>query len=110
MTAAAIDPEPVPLVRDHAGRLVVPDTRITLDVLVAAFKRGKTPEAIHDAFETVSLPDVYAVFTYYLRHRAEVEAYLAEQQGEDDKLQERIEADHPLADGLRARLLAQQTS
>lgn len=106
MTAAAIEPEPVPLVRDQAGRLMVPNTRISLDVLVSAFRRGKTPEAIHDAYETVSLPDVYAIFTYYLRHRAEVEAYLAEQEREDASIQARVEAEHPLGDGLRAKLRA----
>lgn len=107
MTAQAIDPEPVPLVRDQAGRLMVPGTRVSLDVLVAAFKRGKTPEAIHDAYETVSLADVYAIVTYYLRHRGEVEAYLAEQGREDAEIQARIEAEHPMNDKLRAKLLDQ---
>lgn len=107
MTAEAIDPEPVPLVRDQAGRLMVPGTRISLDVLVAGFKRGKTPEAIHEAYETVSLPDVYAIFTYYLRHRGEVEAYLAGQQREGAEIQAQIEAQYPLRDGLRAKLIAQ---
>lgn len=97
MTASAVEPEPVPLVQDQAGRLMVPGTRISLDVLVAAFKRGKTPEAIHDA---------YAIFTYYLRHRAEVEAYLDEQEREGAEIQGRVEAEYPLSDGLRARLLA----
>jgi hypothetical protein len=60
MTAVAIEPEPVPLARDQAGRLMVPGTRISLDVLVADFKQGKTPEAIHDAYATVPLADVYA--------------------------------------------------
>lgn len=76
MSAAAIAPEPVPLVRDLAGRLMVAGTRISLDVLVADFKRGKTPEWFHDAYQTVALANVYAIFAYYLRHRAEVEAYL----------------------------------
>ncbi len=106
MTAAAIEPEPVPLIVDAAGRLMVPGTRISLDVLVAAFKRGKTPEAIHDAYETVSLADVYAIFTYYLRHKTEVEAYLLEQERESSENQARNEASHPLSDGLRAKLLA----
>ncbi|OJV31353.1 MAG: hypothetical protein BGO26_02200 [Actinobacteria bacterium 69-20] len=105
MTAAVIEPEPVPLVRDQAGRLMVPGTRIPLDVLVAAFKRGKTPEAVHDSYETVSLGDVYAIFTYYLRHRAEVEAYLAEQERDGAEIQEQIEAEYPLRHGLRAKLL-----
>ena len=109
MTAAAIAPEPVPLVRDLAGRLMVPDTRISLDVLLADFKQGKTPESIHDAYETVSLADVYAIFAYYLRHRSEMEAYLAEQVREGAEIQARIEADYP-PEGLRARLLARLDS
>lgn len=106
MTVAAIEPEPVRLVRDQAGRLMAPGTRISLDVLVADFKRGRTPETIHDSYETVSLADVYAIFTYYLRHRAEVDAYLAEQERDCAEIQDRIEAEHPLSDGLRAKLLA----
>lgn len=105
MTTAALDPEPVPLTRDDFGRLMVPGTRISLDVLVAAFKRGKSPEAVHDSYETVSLADVYAIFAYYLRHRAEVEEYLAAQEREGAEIQARIEAIYP-PDGLRAKLLA----
>lgn len=105
MTAVAIEPEPVPLVRDQAGRLMVPGTRISLDVLVADFKSGKTPEAIHDNYETVSLADVYAIFSYYLRHRVDVEEYLTEQEREGAEIQARIEAIYP-PDGLRAKLLA----
>jgi uncharacterized protein (DUF433 family) len=105
MTAVAIEPEPVPLVRDQAGRLMVPGTRISLDVLVADFKRGKTPESIHQAYETVSLADVYAIFAYYLRHRAEVDSYLSEQEHEGTAIQARIESSDP-PEGLRAKLLA----
>jgi len=105
MAVAAIEPEPVPLVRDRAGRLVVPGSRISLDVLIADFKQGKTPEAIHDAYETVSLADVYAIFAYYLRHRAEVEAYLAEQDREGAKIRAQVEAVYP-PEGRRTTLLA----
>ena len=105
MTAAALEPEPVPLVLDEAGRLMVPGTRISLDLLVAAFQRGQSPEAIHENFPTVALADVYAVLSYYLRHRTEVQAYLAEADREADEIQARIEAEFP-TDGLRAKLLA----
>ena len=105
MTAAAIDPEPVPLVRDQAGRLMVPGTRISFDVLVAAFKRGDSPEAIHENHETVPLADVYAIFSYYLRHRAEAEEYLAEQGRAGVEIQARVEEIYP-PDGIRAKLLA----
>jgi uncharacterized protein (DUF433 family) len=109
MTALAIEPEPVPLVKDQAGRFMVPGTRISLDVLVADFKRGKSPESIHEAYETVPLADVYAILSFYLRHRTDVESYLRDQEQEGAKLQQRIESFYP-PDGLRARLLARPDS
>ena len=109
MTALAIEPEPVPLVKDQAGRFMVPGTRISLDVLVADFKRGKSPEAIHEAYGTVPLADVYAILSFYLRHRTDVESYLREQEQEGAKLQQRIESFYP-PDGLRARFLARPDS
>jgi hypothetical protein len=88
---------------------MLPGSRISLDVLVADFKQGKTPESIHEGYETVSLADLYAIFAYYLRHRAEVEAYLGEQNREGAEIQARIEANDSPA-GLRARLLARLDS
>lgn len=105
MSAAAFEPEPVPLVRDGTGRLMVDGTRVPLDTLVAAFTLGRSPEAIHESFDTVPLADVYAILAYYLRHRAEVEAYLAAQERDAAQLQARIEAEHR-QEGLRAKLLA----
>ncbi|MGV1003411.1 MAG: DUF433 domain-containing protein, partial [Candidatus Nanopelagicales bacterium] len=92
MSALSVDPEPVPLVLDQAGRLMVPGTRISLDVLVADFKSGLTPESIHEAYETVSLAEVYAIFAYYMRHRTAVDEFLVEQECEGSQLQARIEA------------------
>ena len=106
MGVAVVEPVPVPLVKDQAGRLMVPGSRISLDVLIAAFKRGKTPEAIHRDFRAVSVADVYAVFAYYLLHRDEVEEYLAEQDRDADAEQARIEALYPPEEGLRAKLLS----
>lgn len=106
MTAAAIQPEPVPLIRDEAGRLMVVGTRVPLDVLVYAFKEGRSPESVHESFDTVALADVYSIFTYYLRHRAEVDAYLTQQEREDEEIRARVEAEFPPEEGLRAKLLA----
>lgn len=104
-TALAFAPQPVPLVRDAAGRLMVAGTRVPLETLMAAFKRGESPEAIHESYDTVPLADVYAVIAYYLHHRSEVEAYLSERDRNDSATRARIEAEH-LTDGLRAKLLA----
>lgn len=54
----------------------------------------------------MSLTDVYAILAYYLRHRSEVEAYLAGQEREGAELQAHIEEMYPMPDGLRAKLLA----
>jgi len=80
-------------------------TRVPLDTLVAAFKRGESPEVIHESYDTVSLADVYSVLAYYLRHKPEVEIYLAEREREGAEIQARIEAHFP-PEGLRAKLLA----
>lgn len=105
MTAAVIEPEPVPLTRDAAGRLVVIGTRVPLDTLVAAFERGDSPEAIHESYPTVSLGDIYAVFTYCVRHRSDVNAYLAERAGKRADTRADVETRFP-PEGLRAKLLA----
>lgn len=109
MTALALEPEPVPLIRDQVGRIMVPDTRISLDILVHAFKRGESPESIADDYDSLTLADVYAIFSYYLRHRAEVEAYLLEQEALGQEVRARVEERFP-PDGLRAKLLARLES
>ena len=80
-------------------------TRVPLDTLVAAFERGESPESIHESYDTVPLVDVYAVLAYYFRHRADIEAYLVEQQREGAEIQTFIESAYP-PDGLRAKILA----
>lgn len=103
--ATMIQPDPVPLAMDGAGRLMVVGTRVPVDTLISAFKRGESPEAIHESFDTVALADVYAVLAYYLRHRADIEQYLSERERQGTEIQARMESEYP-SDGLRARLLA----
>ncbi len=105
MTALAFEPEPVPLTRDTAGRLVVVGTRVPLDTLVAAFERGESPESIHESYPSVELGDIYAVFTYCVRHRGEVNSYLASRVTQRVEQQAEIETRFPPV-GLRAKLLA----
>jgi uncharacterized protein (DUF433 family) len=98
--------DPVPLVFPEDGSAIhVSGTRLTLDTVVAAFKRGATAEEIAQDYPPVSLPDVYAVIAYYLRHRDEVEGYLAKRASEHAELRREIEA-RPDYQDLRERLLA----
>ena len=41
------------------------------------YLNGVSPEEIAARYRTLTLEQVYATITYYLRHRPEVEAYLA---------------------------------
>ncbi len=98
--------DPLPLVQSEDGRVIrVAGTRVTLDTLIAAFKRGATPEEIAQDFSAVSLADVYAVITYYLRHRSEVDEYLEKRTLEHAELRREIEG-RPEYQEFRERLLA----
>lgn len=67
MMQLAVDPEPVPLVRDEHGAWRVGGTRVTLETLVAAVDCGDSAEEIHEQYPSVALGDVYAVLTDCLR-------------------------------------------
>src|SRR4051812_6139547 len=70
--------DPVPMAVDKDGMARIAGTRITLDTIAGAYRRGDTPEEILDGFPSLSLADIYAVIAYYLRHREIVDAYIAE--------------------------------
>jgi uncharacterized protein (DUF433 family) len=54
-------------------------TRIGIEsVLYEYIHRGQAPDAIAARFHTLDLEQVYATILYYLRNRAELDAYLAE--------------------------------
>jgi len=71
--------QPFPLQADPNGMLRVADTRVTLDAVIAAFKKGATAEQIGHNYPILHLADIYAVITFYLREPESVDAYLAEQ-------------------------------
>jgi uncharacterized protein (DUF433 family) len=104
-----ISAEPVPLVPGDDGVIRVKGSRVTLETIVGAFNRGATPEEIAQQYDAVSLPDIYAVITYYLRHRTDVDDYVAKAQREAQQVRDLIEAQFP-PNGIRERLLARQAS
>lgn len=61
---------------DAQGTIRIEGTRIPLDTIVYAFEDGESAEEICEHFPSLDLGSVYAAITYYLRHRAEVGAYL----------------------------------
>jgi uncharacterized protein (DUF433 family) len=98
--------DPLPLALSEDGRVIrVAGTRVTLDTLIGAFKRGATPEEIAQDYSVVSLADVYAVITFYLRHRSEVDEYLERRASEHAELRREIESRSEYQE-FRERLLA----
>jgi hypothetical protein len=69
---------------------------------------GASPEEIAEHYEVLQLDDVYAVITYYLRHQAEVDQYLAEQRSESEAAQHAVNGSFPSA--LREKLLKAKRS
>jgi uncharacterized protein (DUF433 family) len=102
-----VQAEAPPLREDASGALRVGKSRVLLELVIRAFQDGATPEAIVQRY-SLALPDVYAVITYYLRHRSEVEGYLAEREQKAEEARQRIESQQGDLSEIRARLLARR--
>lgn len=66
---------PIPLYEDPPGVLRVGKGRVLLEMVIRAFQRGQTPEAIIQSYDTLSLANVYAVVSYYLANPAPIDEY-----------------------------------
>lgn len=99
--------ERVPLTPTPVGVVLVEGTRVPLDLVVEAFNAGESAEEIVLNYPTLRLADLYAVLAYYLHHREDVDAYVAERGQEVDALRARIELRFD-PQGIRERLLARR--
>jgi len=97
--------ETIPLATDELGTIRVAGSRVTLDVLAEAWRAGATPEQIADQFDSLKLPDVYAVITWMLRHPEDLGEYLERRNREAIDLRDRV-VSLGSQDGLRERLIA----
>ena len=103
-----LQPEAPPLRLDSAGALRVGQTSVLLELVVRAFQDGATPEAIVQRYPTLSLADAYAVIAHYLRHRQEVEEYLAAREARADESRQHAEASQGDLAEPRRRLTARR--
>src|SRR5437016_13570576 len=71
------------------GAYRIAESRVSLDSIVYEFMDGRSPETIRDSFPTLSLEQVYGALTFYLAHRDEIDAYLAEGDQKFDVLRAR---------------------
>ena len=84
------------------GNYYVAGTRISLDSIVHAFRRGESPEAICQNFELLRLEEVYGAIAFYLANQRDLDAYLI---GQNEKWAEGKRNSEPLPAGLRERLM-----
>lgn len=98
----------VPLFTDEQGGLRVTGTRVLLERIVYAFEDGATPEGIVQSYDTLKLADTYAVLTWYLQHKPEIDLYLRRRAEEAEAFRRQVEATQPDRAELRARLLARK--
>ena len=101
--------ETVPLVIDTNGVIRVGKTRVTLDTVISAFLDGATAEEITHQYPSLDLADIYSVIAYYLRRRAEVDAYLQRRREQAEKIRKENESRFDPS-GIRDRLLARRAS
>lgn len=102
--------DPLPIRVDHAsnGALRIGPTRVTLDVMLEAYRGGASPEEIVSRFPTLNLADVYSVVGHYLRHREKFDVYLNECDREFERLRAEALANGQaeLVERLRGRMAA----
>ena|SRR3990172_7906827 len=95
-----------PLYKDQYGAVRVGKSRVLLEMIIRAFQDGASPEICIQRYPAVTLSDAYAVIGYYLRHRQEVDSYLAAREQSAQQLQRCIENHQQNMGDIRARLLA----
>lgn len=88
-------------VEERDDNYYVAGTRISLDSIVHAFRRGESPETICQNYDLLRLEEVYGAIAYYLANQVQVDAYLDRQDGKWADGKRNAE---PLPDELRQRL------
>jgi uncharacterized protein (DUF433 family) len=77
----------------HNGGYYIAGTHIGLDVIVHDFRRGRSAEAIFEAYPSIgSLAKLYGAITFILEHPGEVDAYLRDQ----DRILEEVKGQNPM--------------
>jgi hypothetical protein len=92
----SVDFEPlsvaVPLWEDPPGVFRVGKSRVLLELVLSAFKRGETPEGIVRAYRSLQLADVYAVVSRYLADPAPFDEYVRRCDAESEAVRRKIES------------------
>lgn len=89
-------------IEERPGNYYVAGTRISLESIIHAFRRGESPETICQNFELLGLEEIYGAIAYYLANQAAIDAYMIRQ---SEKWAEGRRDAEPLPGSLRERLM-----
>jgi uncharacterized protein (DUF433 family) len=70
-------------------------TRVSLDSVVYAYRRGASPESIQRSFPSITLEQIHGALAFYLSHQAEIDKYLVAGEEEFEKLRQASREAHP---------------
>src|SRR3989442_6128129 len=70
-------------------------TRVSLDSVVYAYRRGASPESIQRSFPSLTLEQVHGALAFYLSHQSEVDKYLLQGEEKFEELREASREKHP---------------
>jgi uncharacterized protein (DUF433 family) len=79
-------------------------SRVALDSIIYQFQQGRSPEAIQDAFPSLSLSQVYGAIAYYLDHQTELNKYLAHQEATEEHFSQEMANLFPKGAALKERI------
>lgn len=82
-------------VEQRDGGYWIAETRVSLDSIVYAFRRGASPESIQRSFPTLTLEQVYGAITFYLAHESEIDDYLRNGEDEIERLRQTTRESDP---------------
>jgi uncharacterized protein (DUF433 family) len=68
------------------GRPRIDGTRIAVQTITGWYKKGYSPEEIHEHYEHLNLYQIYAALTYYHANQKEIERDIIAEEEEYDKL------------------------
>jgi uncharacterized protein (DUF433 family) len=81
-------------VEQQDGVYRIGGTRVSLDSIVYAYRRGASPESIQRSFPSLTLEQVHGALAFYLSNQTEVDDYLVQGEKEFEGLQETSHETH----------------
>lgn len=82
-------------VEQQDGAFRVAGTRVSLDSVVYAFRRGASPESIQRSYPLLTLEQIYGAIAFYLAHEEEIDRYLSAGEEEFEEMSRAQREAHP---------------